>query len=272
MDQEELERKKRKKRKRTAEVTAVAAVTSAGLVVGGAFQSPDDILNGNDDEPLPMVETMHQGVPVVQGGDGAEEDETEEELEDDEKRRSPGARIRSMIWRMPVGVRALIAVPLWVLGWLMLSGLGMLWGGALSPLVRTLAGWAAGAALLLGAFALTAKSVFPDLPLKKIVNRRSFWGLVLGSAALAVVNAVVPLFWDGYGRIGEIVRAVGSAGVLGAAVALFARRENARRRKAVAEEAAKEEKAPLSPEAAQALALQKVRDLVDEVSGRRTLG
>lgn len=263
MDTPEKEQeKKKRRRKRRAATTAVAAVTSAGVVMGGLFSSPDDLLNGENggETPIHMSDTM---APDGDGGDGDGLDE-EETFDEEEDRRRGGlrSRARSWIWGWPVGVRALIGVPLWALGWLILTGGAALWSGVLSPVFGTVLGWVLTAAVLLGAFVLSAKAMFPDLPLKKIVTKQNFLLLLIGTAVLAIAEAVVPLFWDGYGKIAQLVRAVGSAGLLGAAIAWFARRENRRRKKAA--ERAERPK----PRETMDQALRRARELADSVKSQ----
>ncbi len=256
------EEKKKKKTRRRAAATAVAAVTSAGVVMGGMFASPDDLLNGGggDDGAVTVTDTYSPdaGASGDDLDDGADLGDSEEES----RRRGVRARFRQWVWRMPYGVRALVGVPLWALVWLIITGATALWTGALSPLFGTILGWVVTAAVLLLAFALTGKALFPDLPLKKIVNKRNFLALLLGTLVLAVADNVAPLFWDGYARIAGAVRAVGSAGLLGAVTAVFAKRER-RRRSRLAEKAAREKAE--EPKETMTQALRRARELADSV-------
>lgn len=266
MEEKHIEERenRRKRRSRRAAATAVAAVTAGGVVMGGLFSSPDDLMNGpdGDDAPVPLVDTVS---PDGGSGDGDLDDGDSGDSEDENRRRGGlRSRARQWVWQLPAAVRALVGVPLWALGWLILAGASALWGGVLSPVFGTVLGWVLTAAVLLGAFALTAKAMFPDLPLKKILNKRNFLGLLIGTAVLALAEAVVPLFWDDYGRIAQLVRALGSAGILGLMTALFARRENRRRRKEAARREEKKEPAPETMEQA----LRRARELADSVGPR----
>lgn len=263
-EDKELEKKKAG-RKRRAATTAVAAVTSAGVVMGGLFSSPDDLMNGGDgdDAPVPLTDTVAPDAGGA-GGDDLDDDAEDGDAEDETRRRG-GLRARARQWirQWPAGVRALVGVPLWALGWLVITLATAAWNGVLSPLFSTVLGWVLTAAALLGAFALTGKAMFPDLPLKKILTKQNFLALLIGTAALGIANAVIPLFWDGYGKIAELVRAVGSAALLGTVTALFARREN-RRRKKLAAKTAREEEEEIPETMDEALA--RAREMVDSVS------
>ena len=60
-------------------------------------------------------------------------------------------------------------------------------------------------------------------------------GVLLGGAALAAADLLLPLFWAEYTRVEALVRALGILAVTGTAAGSFIHREN-RRRKAEAEE------------------------------------
>ena len=168
------------------------------------------------------------------GEDAEEELEASggEEEEDDEESAPAGARarLRQKILQLPLIVRLLVILPLWAVGWLLLTGLTALWSLALSPVLGKALAWLLLLAALAGAFVLAAKTVFPDLPLKKILNRRSLLGLVIGAVLLGIADCVLPLFWDGYGRIEAIARLVGIGLVFGTVTVSFALREQKRRR------------------------------------------
>lgn len=255
--------------KRRAAATAVAAVTSAGVVVGGAFPAPQDLLRDDDggQAPAPITEMLYNDAAI----DDVDDTDDDTEDEDEERRRSsPGSRIRAWTMGLPLAVRAGVGVPLWCVGWLVLTGLSAVWSVLLSPLLGTVAGWVATALVLLAVFVLTVKAAFPGLPLKKIVNKRTFLGLLLGTAAIALADAVLPLFLDNYGRIAALVRALASAGLLGTVTAVFLRREKKRAAKLTAAAPAEEEPEEEEPlEVRQARALQLVRELVDQVSPRK---
>lgn len=265
-----MEKEKKKKLKRQAAATAVAAVASASVVMGGVFDNPDELLNGEDDAPVPVTDSV-LGPAAAAVGDGDAADAEDDAAEDPEERRrgGPRARVHQWIRSLPWGVRALAGVPLWACGWLILTAGSALWSGAVFPVLGTVLTWVVTAALLLGAFALTAKAAFPDLPWKKIVNKRSFLGLLIATAALALADSVVPLFWDGYGRVAQILRAVGTTGILAGVTGFFARRENARRRKLAAKAAAEmppEEKETL--EQAMERKRREILQMVDETNTR----
>lgn len=249
-------KKEEKRWKKRAAATAVAAAASAGVIMGGAFASPDELMRDDLYAP-PATDTLLTDDAAAGDDDGGDAAAAEEE-----ERRSPRARVRSWVWRLPAGVRALVGVPLWCVGWLILSGASALWGALLSPVAGRVLGWLAAAALLLGAFALTGKAAFPDLPLKKILTRKNFLRIFLGVVVLAALDSALPLVWGTYDTVKDALRAVGMAVLFGGVTVLFLRKEKKRRRKQMQKET---QRHPLSPEEAQKAALREAREMVDAV-------
>ena len=246
---EELEKseklEKDKERRRRALGAGVAVLTSASVLVGGLFSSPAALTE--EQELNPVVAYSDDADPGSDDDAGAEE-EAEEESGEEEVRPGVRARLRQKILELPLGVRLLVILPLWCIGWLILTLANLLWGLILSPLGAKILSWLLLGAALVGAFLLAAKTIFPDLPLKKILNKRSLTGLVVGALLLGAADCVLPFFWADYSRIEAIVRGVGTLLVFGTVTLSFALREQKRRRALAAEPAAEpppeEEKAP----------------------------
>ena len=200
--------------KKKAIKAGVAVITSASVLVGGLFSSPDALLA--DEQQLNPV-AITQNDNDNDSDDGDEEDSGSQEEEEESSGESVGLRaaLRQRILRLPLAVRVFVLVPLWALGWAIWTVATGLWTMLLGPVAGKAVGWLFLLAALLGAAALGLKTVFPNLPLRKIVNKKSILGLVLGGLALGAADLTVPLFWDGYERLAQIFRAVGVALVLG---------------------------------------------------------
>ncbi len=214
-----------KKEKKVLISSTVALLTATSVMVGALFDAPDPLLAQQD--PSPKVVCLDgDGLD-----DGADEDAGQEEDDTEKSRRRVGLRaaMRERILQLPLFVRLLVVLPLWLIGWTLCALAGTLWAAVLSPIL----GHVVGALLLFAAlfcvFCLSAKAVFPDLPLKKIVNRRSILTLLLGALTLGIADAALPLVWDGYDRIARVVQAVGSLLLTGGAVTAFSLREQRRR-------------------------------------------
>ena len=131
------EKKKKKGIGGKAATSAVAAVTAAGVMVGGAMSSPDDTMN---DSPDAIVQTVSMA-PQVQVDAGGSDGGAEEAVAvEEEKKRGKYASVRKAMREAPFEVRMRLAIPLWIAGSLMISVLGSLLMGVLPPLaVRAVA-------------------------------------------------------------------------------------------------------------------------------------
>lgn len=210
-----MEEKKNKWKKKAA-VGVVAAAASASVLVGGAFDSPADLLSAdNDDEnaPTPVVHTLSAktaAAAVDDGGSDASDD-------DNGERRQRFPAVRRWILGLPVGVRALVGVPLWAAGWAITSGLSALWQAALAPLGGRILAWILAAVAAVLVFALTAKAIFPNAPWKKILRPRNILILLVGMALLGATDTLLDIFWDDYPPIGQAARLIGGAVMITAA-------------------------------------------------------
>ena len=255
-DQTEEKEKARELRKKLA-ASGVAVVTSASLLVGGLFNSPAALVEQPDLNPVAVVDDEDDLDGNGDGGDGPDtadgesESEQEEDEEDGEGAES-GVRagLRQKILQLPYSVRLLVILPLWAIGYALIGLGGSLWASVLSPVLGKVLAWLLFLGALLGSFLLAGKAAFPDLPLKKILNKRSLSALAIGAVALGAADLIVPLFWDGYDRLADIVRAVGGVLILGGVSWAFAGRELRRRRaeKEAAERAAEEARETEAPQ------------------------
>ena len=193
-----------------ATASAVAAVTAAGVLVGGAYASPDELVN---DGPDPLVQSLSTDAqPADDGGGSADEDEGEA----GEEKRGLRGGVRSLVRSAPIWVRAGVFVPLWALGTGVTALVTALWSSVLSPVAATVLGWLAIALLAVIVFALAAKTVFPDLPLKKILNRHSLRTILLLCLGFGLIDAILPVFWDSYETASKLLKVFGSLIAAGA--------------------------------------------------------
>lgn len=222
-----------------AAVTAVALLTAASVMTGSLFDTPAALLP--DDGAPSIVYNMNTGL------DGAEDDDagvSEDESEEKSKRGGVRAVLRQRILQLPLIVRLLVILPLWALGSVILAAAGAAWP-LLSPVLGKIAGFALMLALLIGAFVLAAKAVFPDLPVKKLLSRRNLVALVLGAAALSLADAVLGAAWTDYEQIKNVALSAGFFVALSCAAVPFALREQRRRLAKAAAQREREEPSTL---------------------------
>ena len=262
------------KLKNKGTAATAATIAAAGVLIGGAFEAPADILKGDDmaPAPAPIVEVLEaQAEP--DGGDGEDEAVAEEE---EKSKGGVRAKTRELILRMPLAVRACVAVPLWCVGWAIISLASLLWAGVISPVGSEILKWVLIALMILAAVTLTVKTVFPKTPLKKIFNRRTLLWVLGGSTLFCVANIVLQTVYPEAPRLYDIARVVASAALLvSALIPVLKHEQKARQRRADEEQAAREaeEAAALAaevetPEQAQARVEREILELADSVSFR----
>ena len=245
-----------------AAASAVVAVTAAGVLVGGAYASPEEIMS---DGPEAVIQTLDSSANEAETVDvGA--DEPCDETGPEEKKRGVHVGVRSIMRSAPAGVRALVGVPLWGIGTAATALASTLWSSVLSPAALTLLSWLAAALMAVLIFTLAVKTAFPDLPLKKILNRRSILTIISLCLLFGLLDAVLPFFWEDYAAISKLLRALGSFVCTGVPVAFFVRRHARKKEKKVLAEVA--EKAEPSLAEREAAARKLVRELADSVSRR----
>ena len=268
------------KMKNKGAATAAATIAAAGVLIGGSFETPAEILKDNDSAlaPPPIVETLNAEVEP-DGGDPGDEDAVAEE-EEEKKKGGVRAKTRELILRLPLAVRACVALPLWGIGWGLISLASLLWTGILSPVGAAIAKWIVIALMILAALAITVKTVFPKTPLKKIFNKYTLLWVLGGSTLFCIADVVLQRFYPDMPRLFDIARAVASGALLVSAVIPVLKREKkARDKKKREEEEAREraesaareaalEAAKETPEQAQARVEREILELADSVGVR----
>jgi len=239
--------------KKKAAVSAVAAVTAASVLVGGAFSSPADIM---DDGLEAHVLTVDMDAQIDAGDDGGSDGEEEQD-------KKPVSAVRRLVRQAPAPLRACVAIPLWLIGTGLIELGTTLWAAVLSPAASAVLSWAAVAVMVLIVFLLAAKTIAPELPVKKILNRRSVPGILLLCLCFAALDTVLPLFVEGYDKFSQIVRAAFSCVCTAVPIGFFMR-FNSRRLKKKARQAEE-----LSYEQRERAARLLVEELADSVSRPR---
>ena len=269
------------KMKNKGAATAAATIAAAGVLIGGSFEAPADILKDNDSALAPpsIMETLNAEVDP-DGSDTGDENPAADEEEEEKKKGGVRQKTREFVMRLPLAVRACVAVPLWCVGWVLISAFSLLWTGILSPVGAAIAKWIVIALMILAALAITVKTVFPNTPLKKIFNKRSLLWVLGGSTLFCIADLVLQRFYPDMPRLFDIARTVASAALLAAAVipvlkhekkARDKRRqeeEEAREREEAAALAAAIEAAKETPEQARSRVEREILELADSVSVR----
>ena len=179
--------------KKTVATAAVTVAAVTGVVTSTAFDSPLDL------------------VPEV-----AEElnlDFEDSASVEDSRQNGPWAKVRQWVMSLPAAVRMLVAVPLWVFGWVLMSAVSVFWSGA-APVLAGLMNWVCLALVLLGVFTVAAKAAFPGVSVRRILRFRNVVLLVVLSAVFWVADLALPTVWSDYNLISRTVWRVGATCLL----------------------------------------------------------
>ena len=200
-----MNEKELNKTKKRAAATAAAVIAAAGTVLGGSFDSPADLLDDDSDvlSSGPIVEY------AVNNDTGADDGDDAEEADENSRR----GRVRRIVKSMPVGVRAVVGVPLWCVGWLIITLASGLWAAVLSPVLGTVLKWVLAALAMLALLLAMLKIVFPDMPIKKIFNKKSILTALIGIAAVGVLDAALRFFLPEQKTAAELLRFFGTLAV-----------------------------------------------------------
>ena len=175
-EKEELEKKIRN--------GLIAGLTSASVMVGGAFESPNDVINSPNSTVKPIIEQIHENTYNKLD---------KLSLKDDIKE-----QFRNIVYKIPINIRTYVCVPLWFIGTGILTLLDIIFKLVIAPLAHIAFNLALHLLLLVGAVAACVKILFPDLPWSRIFNKRTLMMILLGSITLSVCDLVMPIVWDKY--------------------------------------------------------------------------
>lgn len=225
---EQLKRKTRIRRrilhKKLVKGSAVSLL-GISIALAGLFPSSSDLLRQqairSQSNPAPVEMMLEQEIP----------DSEEENRKKAETGASGGPLwlrlrqiLRAMVLRLPLWLRACAGLPLWAAGSLVIHLAAGLFQTVLTPVLFHLAGFVLCAAVLLGVYILTMKSLFPHLPLKKILRWKHIRRILAGAAFLKLLDILLPLFWGSYTRYKYLVLLIAGALVLGLLVIPWVRR------------------------------------------------
>ena len=185
--------------KQEARKHAVRGVTTTlvvlSLLTGLAFSSPAEI---NEEQAA-----NYRPAPVVMDVDDFLNATVDDDDDDADEQRGGRigivARFKQAVLTMPQSVRLLVVTPLWLIGTGLMTMISYLWNILFaSPLGAFIASLAVGFAVLTGLFAATAKILFPDVPLNRILCKRNLIALAVTALVLSGLDAVAPLYWNRY--------------------------------------------------------------------------
>lgn len=183
---------KRQQYQRRITGTAAGLVAAFSLAVGSLFETPQELLaleNQNQEDSCPEA--------IVSVGKRVESSAG--------KRLGLRQRMQAFLLRAPAAVRALVLLPLWLMGRVSLAGLSVLWS-ALAPFSRQILAFALQALLLTAVLLILYKLLFPKASLRTFFRPRNLLFLSLGALVLTAADALLRLKLPDYAPISLLIK------------------------------------------------------------------
>ncbi len=183
---------------------------AAGVAVTVAVASVATNLAFQPDELLHDHAYLENHTRTIQEGELGEAEIEYTEPEDLSKTDT----LRAKLIKLPVPVKALLLMPLWLIGALPVA---IVTGAvsALAPFWGHLVGFLLQAAVLLGVFCAVYKLVFPHRKVRELFQKKNRRWLLLGAFGVAGVNLVLGFAWSGWPLVKIVLLAVCGFGILG---------------------------------------------------------
>ena len=181
-----MDKEKKDRLKKKAGIGLLASLTSISVLLGGVFDSPQELVRDNHERPVILTENF--------------EDFSEDDLENEEGKEKETAKekLKRQIYRIPIKIRMIFCVPLWFLGSTLLSLGNFLWGSLLTPLADIILNFLLQTLLLLIVIGVCVKLLFPDLPWRKIFNKKTLLYVLICSVVMTLLDIFLPLVWKKY--------------------------------------------------------------------------
>lgn len=177
--------------KRKAVVTTAGVFAACSIAVASLTSSPSDLFGGESAETQQVSRADERLLKTTNHRPSAWE--------------RLRVRLRDIFFAQPSVVRGLILLPFWSIGQLLLMILSALFG-ALSPLWQALIGVLLNALLVFGLFSSGYKLLFPNKKLRDFFTKRNVVLLSTASILLAIADAVLRAYMDGYGPVSLAIK------------------------------------------------------------------
>jgi len=182
---------------------------AAGVAVTVAVASVATNLAFQPDELLHNDAYLENQTRYVQMDDQGEYEIEVTEPEDPAKKDV----LRTWLLRLPVPVKALVLLPLWLLGALPVA-IGTSLFSAVSPVLAQIVGFLLQAAVLVGVFCAAYKLLFPNRKISELFKKKNRWWLILGALAVTGVDFGLSLVWPGWSAARVAVMIAAGFGIL----------------------------------------------------------
>ena len=181
-------------KKKKVTLGILAGLTTFSVTLGALFESAEELKQNYPKTPKAVIESIN--------------DYSEDNLENSEVHDSFKERLKKLIYRIPVKIRAIFFVPLWAIGHILISLLEILFQNIFIPIVSQIGGFLVETAIILLVAAICIKIMFPDMPWSKIFSRKFILSVLIGSLVIRIVDLVLPHFIDNYKTYRMIIKFV----------------------------------------------------------------
>ena len=164
--------RKKKGLKRKAKIAAATTMVSASILLGAAMEDPYDLINSNDDDSNHIVIEDKQNISVVE----------------------------AMIHRIPLIIRVLLLIPMWIAGNLLLK--------ILDPVKSFFLQWLFTFLVMTVCFVIAVKLLFPNTKLSEILTKKNLIILTISSLGITIINTYLTITNSDYRKYTLLIRFV----------------------------------------------------------------
>lgn len=164
--------RKRKGLKRKAKIAAATTMVSASILLGAAMEDPYDLINSNDDDSHHIVIEDKQNISVAE----------------------------VMVHRIPLIIRVLLLIPMWIAGNLLLK--------LLDPLKSFFLQWLFTFLIMTICFVVAVKLLFPNMKLSEILTKKNLIILTISSLGITIINTYLTITNSDYRKYTLLIRFV----------------------------------------------------------------
>lgn len=164
--------RKKKGLKRKAKIAAATTMVSASILLGAAMEDPYDLINSNDDDSHHIVIEDKQNISVVE----------------------------AMVHRIPLIIRVLLLIPMWIAGNLLLK--------LLDPLKSFFLQWLFTFLIMTICFVVAVKLLFPNMKLSEILTKKNLIILTISSLGITIINTYLTITNSDYRKYTLLIRFV----------------------------------------------------------------
>ena len=172
-----------KEKKKKLVKTAIAGITSASVLLGTTFNSPEEIKNSLT-IPESLIDKQH--------------DYSDDLLTGLKKKEKGKNVLKNLIYKIPIKIRTILFIPMWFLGTVLISLIKSLFKIILIPAIKISLGSLLHIVVFMLIILICIKLLFPNLPLSKIFNKRNILLILFISILMALLDFFIPLVWKKY--------------------------------------------------------------------------